>query len=174
MNHEPDAILTARFIRHQLLVTGNYVGLTLVYHRENSIILQNANLEAANTRMRLLLEFIAGRGRRDKRDFQPADLGLLDWRARNLPRLRIDLTDLDQRTAHLSKVRTENLEGYSWVPDSAFTLILEEFSGLADAVQGIGNAEAAQIIRDAVKGAYYLMENPTHEYPFDFSELGDT
>ena len=149
------------------------MGLTLIYHRENSIILQNANLEAANTRMRLLIEFIAGRQRQDERDFQPADLGVPDWRARNLPRLRTDLIDLDQRSAHLSKVRAENLEGYSWVPDSAFTLILEEFSVLADAVDGTGNAVAAQMVRDAVKGAYYLMENPTLVYPFDLSDLDD-
>jgi hypothetical protein len=166
--------MTAKILRHQLLVTGNYIGLTLVYNRENSTILQNANLEAANTRTRLLIEFIIGRKRQDKRDFQPADLGVLDWHSRNAPRLRCDLTDLDQRSAHLSKVRVENLEGYSWMPDSAFALILEEFSAIAIAVDVAGSNVAAQIIRGAVKGAYYLMENPTCVYPFDLGDLEDT
>lgn len=179
MTHDPDeAILPARMLRHQLHVTGNLIGLTLVYHRENSVILKNATLEAANSRMRLLIEFIAGRGNKSRqqneRDFQPADLGVLDWCARNVPRLRTDLKDLDQRSAHLSKVRAENLDGFPWSPDSAYPLILEEFSTFADAVDGTGNSVAAEILRDGVRGAYYLMENPTHVYPFNFNNLDAT
>lgn len=121
--------------------------------------------------MRLLIEFIAGRGQRNPRDFQPADLGVLDWQARNSARLRLDLADLDQHSAHLSKARAETLEGYLWVPDSALTLILLEFSALADAVEAAGNGAAAQIIRDAVEGAYYLMRKPTLIYPLDLSHL---
>ena len=167
------AITTATILKSQLRITGNFAGLAIKFSSDGSHILKAATLEAALTRFRLLIDFVASRPRkmaaerklRHPGDLQPSDLGVHDWTP-NLPRsIDWDLFDIDKYVVHLTKDRLDSFQGRYWNPGSTLTSILELYDQLASEVDRAGNVDAGQLIRDGIRDSGDLFNAPTIDWP---------
>jgi hypothetical protein len=151
---------------------------TAVALQEREPILTQGCLDACLVRLRLLIEFFAGRPRRKGgRKWRPdidivPQLFVPDWIPVVDRRFDAYLERLDQHVAHLSLERIGRADPQQWALERMVGVILREFERFCAEAVRIDCPLGPQFVT-AFRQAAYLAEHPPTEWPPGFpSDLG--
>jgi hypothetical protein len=154
----------------QIRILATTYAWTIQFDREGNVVLCNACLESTLVHARLLIEFLAGRRRRDGQgrrwkssDVKPSDF-VKDWNPKTFHPLDGYLERIDKYAAHLSIERAELVTPQTWALERMVDSILSEFGSFVDAATR-SDSPYADRFRNALERAPIDKDHPSYQWP---------